>query len=503
MALKYFCGHLINTTELGFIKLLELVMPILDLSKPLYFTDDWEIAEKTYAINNPTTGKTILNIADCGVKEAKRAVKIADESFLLWRQKTAFERSKILMNWYELILEHVEELAQTMTLEMAKPIRESRGEVAYAAGFVNWYAEEAKRVYGETFPSHMANKRAMMIKQPVGPVFAITPWNFPLAMLTRKAAPALAAGCTVILKPAEQTPISALLLAKLWQDAGGPSGTLQVLPCEKPAELSELIIADPRIRKITFTGSTKVGKLLYKQSAETVKKISLELGGHAPFIIFEDADIELAVKEVVASKFRNSGQTCVCTNRIYTHSSIVSEFARAYAKSAQNLVVGDPADDTTDIGPLVNQASLQKVSSHVDDALSKGARIITGGKALHGLFYAPTVITDIKDNMLIMQEESFGPIAPIISFDSEEEVLKMANNTEYGLAAYIYTNNLSRAYKVAEALEYGIIGVNDGVPSAPYAPFGGLKQSGLGREGGKWGIEEFLETKYISVSLTQ
>ena len=476
-------------------------MPILDLSKPIYFSDTWREAQDSYAIKNPTTGKTIINVANCSVDVAKAAVDIAANSFLHWSKETAFKRSKILAKWHDLIMNNVEELAQTMTLEMGKPITESRGEVVYAAGFVKWYAEEAKRIYGESFPSHSPNKRAMTIKQPVGPVFAITPWNFPLAMVTRKAAPALAAGCTVILKPAEQTPISALLLAKLWQDAGGPEGSLQVLPCEKPAGLSDVIIADPRIRKITFTGSTKVGKMLYKKAAETVKKISLELGGHAPFIICEDADIELAAKEVIASKFRNSGQTCVCTNRIYVHSSIMADFARAYAKLAQNLVLGDPANEDTEIGPLVNEASLKKVSSHVDDALAKGARIITGGKALQGLFYAPTVITDIKENMLIMQEESFGPIAPIISFDSIEEVLKMANNTEYGLAAYLYTNDLSRAYKLAEALEYGIIGVNDGLPSAPYARFGGLKQSGIGREGGKWGIEEFLEIKYISIVL--
>ena len=476
-------------------------MPILDLSKPIYFSDTWQEAKNSYAIKNPTTAKTILNVADCGIDEAKNAVDISADSFLKWSKKTAFYRSKILMRWHDLIMENIEELAQTMTLEMGKPITEARGEVVYAAGFVAWYAEEAKRIYGETFPSHNPNKRAMLIKQPVGPVFAITPWNFPLAMVTRKAAPALAAGCTVILKPAEQTPISALLLAKLYQDAGGDSGTLQVLPCQKPAQLSQTIIADPRIRKITFTGSTKVGKLLYKQSAETVKKISLELGGHAPFIICEDADIDLAAKEVIASKFRNSGQTCVCTNRIYVHSSIMTEFARAYSKLVQNLVVGDPADEETQIGPLVSEASLKKVNSHVDDALAKGARIITGGKALHGLFYAPTVITDVKDEMLIMQEESFGPIAPIISFDFDEDVIKMANNTDYGLAAYLYTNNLSRAYKLAEALEYGIIGVNDGLPSTPYAPFGGFKQSGIGREGGKWGIEEFLEMKYISIAL--
>ena len=476
-------------------------MPILDLSKPIYFSDGWKLSDKSYELKNPTTSKTILRIADCGVKEAKEAIEVADSGFLGWRSLSAFERSNILLKWHDLILENTEDLAQTMTLEMGKPIRESRGEVAYAAGFVNWYAEEAKRVYGETFPSDHKHKRAMLIKQPIGPVFAITPWNFPLAMVTRKAAPALAAGCSVILKPAEQTPISALLLAKLWEQAGGLPGSLQVITCQEPAAVADTIIADKRIRKISFTGSTKVGKLLYKKAAETVKKISLELGGHAPYIVFEDADIDKAVKEAVASKFRNSGQTCVCTNRIYVHTDVLHDFTRAYAKVVSELVIGDPAKDETEIGPLVSKEGLRKVSEHVDDALAKGATIVTGGKALKGLFYAPTVISHISKDMKIMQEETFGPIAPIIAFDSEEEAIRMANDTEFGLAAYIYTNSLSKAIRVSEALEYGIIGVNDGMPSAPYAPFGGLKQSGLGKEGGKWGIEEFLEMKYISVSL--
>ncbi len=476
-------------------------MPILDLSRPIYFSDGWKLSNNSYELKNPTTSKTILRIADCGVNEAQKAVDVAYDGFLQWKSLTAFDRSKILLKWHDLILKNAEDLAQTMTLEMGKPIRESRGEVAYAAGFVSWYAEEAKRIYGESFPSHVKHKRAMLVKQAIGPVFAITPWNFPLAMVTRKAAPALAAGCSVILKPAEQTPISALLLAKLWEQAGGLSGSLQVITCQDPKGVSDTIIADKRIRKISFTGSTKVGKLLYKKAAETVKKISLELGGHAPYIVFEDADIDKAVKEAVASKFRNSGQTCVCTNRIYVHTDVLHDFTRAYAKAVSELVVGDPAKDETDIGPLVSKAGLDKVSAHVDDALAKGATIVTGGKPLKGLFYAPTVISHINKDMKIMQDETFGPIAPIIAFDTEDEAIELANDTEYGLAAYIYTNSLSRAIRVYEALEYGIIGINDGMPSAPYAPFGGLKQSGVGKEGGKWGIEEFLEKKYISISL--
>ena len=476
-------------------------MATLDYSKPRYLTDSWHEAKKTYSVTNPATGEVVAEVADCGADEAAQAAETATRAFERWKNTTAFERSELLMNWHDLIMENQEALARTMTQEMGKAVTESRGEVAYSAGFVKWYAEEAKRVYGDTMPSHVADKRLLAIKQPVGPVFAVTPWNFPSAMVTRKAAPALAAGCTFILKPAEQTPLSALHLAALWEEAGGPAGTLQILPCEDPAEVSDALISDPRIRKITFTGSTEVGKLLYKKSADTVKKISLELGGHAPYLVFEDADLDQAVEEAMACKYRNAGQTCVCTNRIYVQASILDDFTERYTKAVKELKVGDPLQDDTDIGPLVNEQGLEKVKAHVKDATDKGAKVVTGGNALDGLYFEPTVLTGITDDMQLMEEETFGPVAPILSFETTEEAIRMANNTPYGLAAYFYTNDLSRAFRVAEALEYGIIGVNDGLPSTPYVPFGGVKQSGLGREGGPWGIEEYVEVKYISMGL--
>ncbi|MGL4610792.1 MAG: NAD-dependent succinate-semialdehyde dehydrogenase [Trueperaceae bacterium] len=466
-----------------------------------FFTGEWRKAKKTYTVKNPAMGKVLAKVAECTSTDAAQAAATSMEAFQLWKKKTAFERADILMRWFDLMMKHQEDLAHLMTQEMGKPIKESRGEVAYAAGFIKWYAEEAKRVGGETFPATAGHKRLLAIKQPVGPVFAITPWNFPYAMVTRKAAPALAAGCTMILKPAEQTPLSALMLAKLWAEAGGPEGTFQVLTASNPVPVSDTLIGDPRIRKITFTGSTEVGKLLYKKSADTVKKISLELGGHAPFLVFEDADLDQAVKEAIACKFRNTGQTCVCTNRIYVHNNIVDEFAKRYAKVTATLKVGDPLDSSTDIGPLVSKEGLQKVKFHVQDAVSKGAIILTGGKSIKGLFFEPTVLVNVDDDMQMMYEETFGPVAPIATFNTDDEAIQMANDTPYGLASYIYTNDLSRAFKVVEALEYGIVGVNDGVPSVPHAPFGGVKESGLGREGGHWGLEEYLEVKYISMAL--
>ena len=466
-----------------------------------YLLDTWQEPSTTYTVVSPATGEPLSEVADCGVAEATRAAEIAMRTFASWRGTTAYDRARILERWHDLIREHRDELARTMTLEMGKPIGESRGEVAYAAGFIKWYAEEAKRVYGDTIPSQFANKRLLAVRQPVGPVFAITPWNFPAAMVTRKAAPALAAGCTFILKPAEQTPLSALHLAKLWQEAGGPDGTFQVLPASDPAPLSDTLLADARIRKITFTGSTPVGKMLYEKASKTMKRISLELGGHAPFLVFEDADLEQAVREAMACKFRNAGQTCVCTNRIYVQSSVVEAFTRRYAQEVEKLQLGDPLSEDTSVGPLVNAAGLDKVVAHVEDAVAKGAQLVTGGKARGGLYFEPTVLTHVKSSMRLMQEETFGPVAPILSFDTEAEAVRMANDTPYGLAAYLYTHDLSRAFRVSEALEYGIVGVNDGVPSTPQAPFGGVKESGVGREGGKWGIEEYLDVKYISMGL--
>ncbi len=466
-----------------------------------YLGRGWQVAGATYELRSPIDQSVLGSVADLGAAAGREAADVAWQAFETWRRTTPFERAEVLMRWQRLMHENSELLAETMSREMGKPLRESRGEVAYAAGFIAWYAEEAKRIYGETFPAAAGHKRLLALRQPVGPALAITPWNFPLAMVTRKAAPALAAGCTMVLKPAEQTPLSALLLGDLWLEAGGPEGTLQVLPAANPAPLVEPLIADPRVRKLTFTGSTEVGRLLYRQSADTVKRISLELGGHAPFLVFADADLEEAVSQVMASKFRNAGQTCVCANRVYVHESLLDEFTARYAAAAEKLVVGDPLDERTEIGPLVDEQAVAKVSRHVQDAVERGAEVLTGGQRMDGLYYAPTVLKGVAPEALIMREETFGPVAPIATFSSDAEAVALANASPFGLAAYIYTNDLSRAVRVAEELEYGIVGVNDGVPSVPYAPFGGVKQSGIGREGGPWGLEEYLETKFVSVAL--
>jgi len=350
-------------------------------------------------------------------------------------------------------------------------------------------------------PLAAESKRGLVVRKPVGPVYAVTPWNFPAAMVTRKCAPALAAGCTVILKPAEQTPVTALLLAEAWLEAGGPPGTLQVLPAADPVPITERFMGDARIRKVAFTGSTEVGRILYRASADTIKKLSLELGGHAPFLVFDDADLDRAVAETIACKFRNAGQTCVCTNRIYVHRDVVEAFVDRYASAAASLTVGDPFDAATDVGPLVDAAGLAKVEDHVQDAIERGARVRLGGRRGEGTFYLPTVLSDVTDDMRLMQEETFGPVAPIATFDDEDEAIERANATPYGLAAYAYTRDLARTFRLAERLDYGIVGINDGVPSVPYAPFGGTKQSGLGREGGPWGLEEFEEITYLSIGL--
>ena len=466
-----------------------------------YLSRGWRTAESTYELKTPIDRSSLGQVADLGAEAGRAAVDVAWDAFVRWRATTPFERAEILERWQQLMLDNQEALAETMAREMGKPLRESRGEVAYAAGFVGWYAEEAKRIYGETFPSAAGHKRLSALKQPVGPALAITPWNFPLVMVTRKAAPALATGCTMVLKPAEQTPLSALLLGDLWLEAGGPEGTLQVLPSSDPVPVTQPLIEDPRIRKLTFTGSTEVGRLLYRQSADTLKRISLELGGHAPFLVFADADLDEAVTQVMASKFRNAGQTCVCTNRVYVHDSVVDEFTERYAAATEKLQVGNPLEEATEIGPLVDEQAVEKVSRHVEDAVARGAELLTGGQRLDGLYYAPTVLKGVSADSLIMQEETFGPVAPISTFHTDAEAVALANGSQFGLAAYLYTNDLSRAVRVAEELEYGIVGVNDGVPSVPYAPFGGVKQSGVGREGGHWGLEEYLETKFLSVAL--
>jgi succinate-semialdehyde dehydrogenase/glutarate-semialdehyde dehydrogenase len=462
---------------------------------------EWVGTARSFAVTSPYSGEVIAQVADCGEAEARRAIEAAVSAFESWRDTTAYERAALMKRWHALILRDEQALAQTIAMEMGKPVSEALGEVRYAASFIEWYAEEAKRIYGETVPSQFAHKRLFAIKQPVGPVYGVTPWNFPAAMATRKIGPAFAAGCTFILKPAEQSPLTAIKLAELWLEAGGPPGVLQVPPTSDPVALTRVMMADERIRKITFTGSTEVGKILVRQSADTLKRISMELGGHAPYLVFEDADLEQAVRDVVACKFRNAGQTCVCTNRVYVQQSIAEAFSQKLAQAAARLKVGDPLDPSTQIGPLVDAQGLEKVKAHVEDAKARGAVVLTGGEATGGLFYAPTVLAGVREDMRIMSEETFGPVAPLITFKTEEEAVRAANNTPYGLAAYLWTKDLSRAIRVAERLEYGIIGLNDAVPSTAQAPFGGVKHSGFGREGGHWGLEEYLYVKYVSVGV--
>lgn len=456
---------------------------------------------KTFDIVNPATSAVLDSAPDASIDEARQAIDQSVAAFATWKARTAFARSATLRKWYELIIEDTETLAKMMTQEMGKPITESRGEVKYAAAFVEWYAEEAKRAYGDIVPTHAANKRLLVTRQPVGPVYAVTPWNFPAAMVTRKVAPALAAGCTVVLKPAEQSPLTAIRLEELWVKAGGPADVFQVLTTSDPAAVSDVFFADARVRKLTFTGSTEVGIKLYAKAAQTVKRVSLELGGHAPFIIFEDADIPMAVAQVMATKFRNAGQTCVCANRVYVHERVRAPFAEQFAESVRALRVGDPMSEATQVGPLVDRQGLDKVASHVDDAVGKGATALVGGQRRDGLYFDPTVLVNVTDGMRILEEETFGPVAPIVAFTDQGEAIRAANATPYGLAAYIWTRDIGRAFRVAEALDFGIVGVNDGLPATPHAPFGGVKNSGIGREGGRWGLEEYLDVKYVSIVL--
>ncbi|WP_110668988.1 NAD-dependent succinate-semialdehyde dehydrogenase [Salinicola halophilus] len=454
-----------------------------------------------YSLRSPASGETIAEISDCGAAEARLAADNAQRGFEAWRKVSPFERAALLKAWHRAVLDAKEVLALTMTREMGKPIKEARGEVDYAAGFLEWYAEQAKRIDGDILASQHPDKRLSVLRQPVGPVLAITPWNFPAAMITRKVAPGLAAGCSVIVKPAEQTPITAILLARLWQQVGGPAEAFQVITAERPAAVSDVLMDDARIRKVTFTGSTPVGKHLYAKSAATMKRMSLELGGHAPFLVFDDADIDTAVGEVMASKFRNGGQTCVCANRIYVQRAIYDTFAERLAAAVNALTVGEPESESTQIGPLVSQAGRDKAQSHIDDALANGATRLTREHDVDGFFVAPTVLGGVTAGMRVMQEETFGPVAPLIVFDDEAEAIAAANDTPFGLAAYFWTRNLGRAARVSEALDYGIVGVNDGAPSTPQAPFGGMKDSGLGREGGRYGIDEYLDTKFVSTRL--
>lgn len=455
----------------------------------------------TFDLVSPSSGKVIAQVPDQTVQDAQNAVERSVKAFATWRKTSVYERSALLRKFNDLMLRDVDEIARLIASEMGKPVTEAAGEVKYAASFLEWYAEEAKRIYGTLVPSQSVTKQLLVTHEPVGPVYAVTPWNFPAAMATRKIGPALAAGCTIILKAAEQSPLTAIKMAELWTEAGGPANTFIVLTTSDPVPTTKVMMDDARIRKITFTGSTEVGRLLAAQATPTLKRVSLELGGHAPYLIFDDADLDQAVADVVACKFRNAGQTCVCVNRVYVQRAVADEFTHKLSEAAAKLKVGDPLDTSTQIGPLVDQQGLDKVKRHVEDALSKGATATTGGAASGGLYFSPTVLSGVTPDMLIMREETFGPVAPVIVFDTEEEAVKAANDTEFGLAAYLWTNNLARAFRVSAALEYGIIGLNDPIPSTAQAPFGGVKQSGYGREGGLWGIQEYLSVKYLSINV--
>ncbi|KAL5568763.1 hypothetical protein UlMin_025338 [Ulmus minor] len=453
---------------------------------------------KTLQVNNPATGEVIADVSCMGQKETNDAISSARDAFYSWSKLTGTERSKYLRKWYDLIMAHKDELGQLITLEQGKPLKEAIGEISYGANFIEFFSEEAKRVYGDIIPSPLADRRLFVLKQPVGVVGAITPWNFPLAMITRKVGPALASGCTVVIKPSELTPLTALAAAELSLQAGIPPGVVNVVMGNAP-DIGNALLASPQVRKITFTGSTAVGKKLMAGAAETVKRLSLELGGNAPCIVFDDADVDVAVKGALAAKFRNSGQTCVCANRVLVQEGIYEKFAHAFSKAVQDLQVGDGFSDGVAQGPLINEAAVQKVESFIQDAISKGAQVILGGKrhSLGMTFYEPTIIGDVKSDMLLSREEIFGPVAPILRFKTEEDAIRMANDTTAGLAAYIFTNNVQRSWRVSEALEYGLVGVNEGLISTDVAPFGGVKQSGLGREGSKYGMDEYLEMKYI------
>ena len=452
-------------------------------------------------MNNPSDGTRIGTVPSLSAVEIGRAVDAAQRAFDGWRRKTAKERAALLRRWYRLIIENQEDLAAMMTAEQGKPLAEARGEVSYAAGFIEWYAEEGKRVYGDTIPTHQAGSRIVVLKEPVGVCAAITPWNFPAAMITRKAGPALAAGCTIVVKPASQTPFTALALAELALRAGLPAGVFNVVT-GAAAVVGEALLGNPTVRKISFTGSTEVGKQLMRQSADSVKKISLELGGHAPFIVFDDADVDAAVEGAVASKYRNSGQTCVCTNRILVQDGVHEEFARKLVDKVRTLKVADGFEPGSQQGPLINMAAVEKVESHIADAISLGAQLLAGGRrhARGGTYFEPTVLSGVTADMRIAWEETFGPVAPIIRFEDEAAALRLANDTIYGLAAYFYSRDIGRIWRVSEGLEYGIVGINTGIISTEEAPFGGMKQSGIGREGGKYGIEEYLEVKYLCMA---
>ena len=481
-------------------------MPTLVLKDPTllktkaYIAGEWQSADDgaTFDVKNPATGETIATVPRMGTTETRRAIDTANAAWPAWRATTAKQRATILRKWHDLMLENADDLAKILTTEQGKPLAEAKGEILYAASFLEWFAEEGKRVNGDTIPTPAGDKRIVVTKEPIGVCAAITPWNFPAAMITRKVGPALAAGCPIIVKPAEATPLSALALAVLAERAGVPRGVFNVVTGE-PKAIGAEMTGNPIVRKLSFTGSTPVGRLLMAQCAPTVKKVSLELGGNAPFIVFEDADLDAAVAGAIASKYRNSGQTCVCTNRFYVHDKVYDAFAEKLRVAVEQLKVGRGTEDGVTQGPLINEAAVLKVESHIEDALAKGARIVTGGKrhALGHGFFEPTVLADVTPAMKVARDETFGPLAPLFRFSSDEEVIRLANDTEFGLASYFYSRDIGRVWRVAEALEYGMVGINTGLISNEVAPFGGVKQSGLGREGSKYGIEEYLEIKYL------
>ena len=469
-----------------------------------YIDGQWVDAEsrKNFPIHNPATGAVLGSVPDMATSETKRAIDAADRAWPAWRAKTAKERAVILRKWFELMMANQEDLAQIMTAEQGKPLAESRGEIAYGASFIEWFAEEGKRVYGDTIPSPWTDKRIVVMKQPIGVSAMITPWNFPNAMIARKAGPALAAGCTVVIKPAEQTPFSALAMVELGERAGIPKGVLNIITGDA-ATIGKELCASPKVRKLSFTGSTEVGRILMRQSADTVKKLSLELGGNAPFIVFDDADLDAAVEGALASKYRNAGQTCVCANRIYVQDRVYDAFAAKLTEKVKGFKVGAGNEAGVVIGPLIDEQGLKKVEAHVADAVGKGAKVVLGGKRHErgGLFFQPTVIANVTPAMIVSREETFGPVAPLIRFKTEDEVIGLANDSEFGLAGYFYSRDVGRIFRVAERMETGIVGANVGIISTEVAPFGGVKQSGLGREGSKYGIDEYLEVKYMLVGL--
>lgn len=472
-----------------------------------YINGEWVEASNGSVVNivNPANGETITSVPDMGKQEAETAVIAAHEAFKSWRKTSAKQRASLLKKWFDLIVENAESLATLLTSEQGKPYKEAYGEVLYGASFLEWFAEEAKRTYGDIIPAANGHNRYMTLKQPVGVVSAITPWNFPVAMITRKVGPALAAGCTVVIKPGEDTPLCALAMAALAEQAGIPKGVVNVVTTARPAEVGEVLCQHPLVRKVSFTGSTPVGKLILHQAADTVKKVSMELGGNAPFIVFEDADIEKAVQGAVLSKYRNAGQTCVCTNRLYVHDDIYDQFMARYCEVVTGLKIGDGLVDGTDIGPLINHKAVEKVSGLVEKAIEQGAKLALGGAVsdVGCQFYQPTILTDVTEQMEIAHQELFGPVSTVFRFNDEADVIERANATPYGLAAYFYTRDNSRVWRVSEELEYGIVGINEGIISTEVAPFGGVKESGCGREGSKYGIDDYLEVKYLCTAIDE